>query len=72
MDADERPAATVYTTTDDERKAREVAERLWYDHRRKAVVERVNDLARRDTSFLDNPLALHTTDRYAVIAEAKR
>jgi hypothetical protein len=55
----------VYTTTDDEREARIIVERL-LDKGRRAVVERVNEMARRD-----DPLTPRTADRFAVIAERK-
>lgn len=65
-------AASVYTTTDDEHEARVTVERLWYERNRKALVMRVNDLVRCDGIVpLVNPLALRTTNRYAVIAELK-
>lgn len=58
-------AEVVYTTTDDEREAREIAERL-HEQGRKAIVMRVNEMAmRRD------PLTPRTTDRFAVIAEKR-
>lgn len=62
-----RMSAVIYTTTDDEREAREIAERLWYDHHRRAIVERVFLMAlRRD------PLTPRTTNRFAVIAEPSK
>jgi DNA polymerase IIIc chi subunit len=51
----------VYTTTDDERKAHEIAETLW-DRRRKAIVMEVRQMP-------DPP---RTTDRFAVLAEKKK
>ena len=64
--------AVVYTTTDDEREAREIAEDLWAKQRRKAVVRSVNEMSQWGDATLINPGALHTTDRYAVIAETRR
>lgn len=57
-------AYVVYATTDDERKAREIAENLWP---RKALVRSVNEMHR-----FGEPHAPRTTDRWAVIAEPKR
>jgi hypothetical protein len=54
--------AVVYTTTDDEREAREIAERLCHK-RRRAIVRRVNEM-----HLFHDPLAPRTTDRYAVLA----
>jgi hypothetical protein len=71
MDSSSAAKIVVYTTTDDEREARVVAERLWYEQRRKASVESVNFMAAWADPRLVNPAALHTSNRYAVIAEAR-
>lgn len=51
----------IYTTTDDEREAREIAERLWYDQHRKAIVVEVRRMP-------DPP---RTANRYAVLVESR-
>ena len=49
--------ARVYMTTDDEREAHAIAERLWLERRRRAVVVRVREL----------PESPRTSDRYCIL-----
>ena len=58
--------AHVYITTDDEREAQNVCERLWREGRREATYTPVQYMA-----LVNDPRTPHTTDRFAVLVEQR-